>query len=67
MKAVRRFGLLLVILLLGMLLGNLGLRNAVMVFAPLFIIWFISWDEKKYRQTKRKKYAESQYYNHYYY
>lgn len=67
MKAVRRFGLLLAILLLGIILGNFGINHAILIFAPLFIVWFISWDEKKYRQAKRKKYVESQYYNHYYY
>lgn len=67
MKAIRRFGLLLLILVVGMFLGNLGLRNATLIFAPLFIIWFICWDEKKYRQTKKKKIAKEQrYYQHYY-
>lgn len=67
MKAIRRFGLLLLILVVGMLLGNFGLRNATLIFAPLFIIWFICWDERKYRQEKKKKIAEEQHYYRQYY
>ncbi|MHC5247852.1 hypothetical protein [Enterococcus sp. LJL90] len=66
MIAIRRFGLVLLILVVGMFVGNLGMENAILIVAPLFIIWFILWDEKKYRVQKRKQAKKDEYYPHYY-
>ncbi|ALS00679.1 hypothetical protein ATZ33_04620 [Enterococcus silesiacus] len=54
MKAVRRGGLLFVVLIIGIFLGTLGLRSALLIVSPLFIIWFMLWDEKRYSHTRKK-------------
>ncbi|MGX7148789.1 hypothetical protein [Enterococcus ureasiticus] len=54
MKAVRRGGLLFVVLIIGIFLGTLGLQSALLIVSPLFIIWFMLWDEKRYSHTKKK-------------
>lgn len=46
MKSMRRFGLVLIVLFLGIIIGNFGLRTALLVFVPLFTLWFMLWDEK---------------------
>ncbi|GCF93653.1 hypothetical protein NRIC_15440 [Enterococcus florum] len=51
MKAVRRFGLVIGFLLIGLLIGKLGAMATVIVFSGLFIVWFMLWDERKYAQT----------------
>ena len=38
MKSMRRFGLVLIVLFLGIIIGNFGLRTALLVFVPLFYI-----------------------------
>lgn len=57
MKAVRRFGLIIAVLLLGLLIGNLGSLATIVIFSGLFLVWFMLWDERKYAQH----YAERQY------
>lgn len=54
MKAIRRSGLLFFVLIIGIFLGTLGLRAALLIVSPLFIIWFMLWDEKRYTQAKKK-------------
>ena len=54
MKAIRRGGLLFVVLVIGIFLGTLGLRSALLIVSPLFIIWFMLWDEKSYVHTRNK-------------
>ncbi|KAF1296958.1 hypothetical protein BAU15_15195 [Enterococcus sp. JM4C] len=63
MRAMRRFGFILMVLVIGILLGNIGIRSAILILTPLAILWFTLWDEKKYRQTEREKfyYEEQQY------
>ena len=56
MRAMRRFGFILVVLVVGILLGNIGIRSALLILTPLAILWFLLWDEKKYRQVKREKF-----------
>lgn len=46
MKSMRRFGLVLIVLFLGIIIGNFGLRTALLFFVPLFTLWFMLWDEK---------------------
>ncbi|MHC0379581.1 hypothetical protein ACYI94_01805 [Enterococcus faecalis] len=48
MEAIRRVGFLFFVLVIGIFLGTLGLRLAFMIVTPLFILWFMSWDEKRY-------------------
>ncbi|MGG5358438.1 MULTISPECIES: hypothetical protein [unclassified Enterococcus] len=67
MKAMRRFGFILLVLFLGILIGNFGIQTALLVFAPLFTLWFMLWDEKKYRQIERRKNNEESFYNEPYY
>lgn len=67
MKAMRRFGFILLVLFLGILIGNFGIQTALLVFAPLFTLWFMLWDDKKYRQIERRKTNEESYYNETYY
>ena len=38
-------------------LGNMGLRLAFMIVTPLFILWFMSWDEKRYTRTRKQQQA----------
>ncbi|MDT2599713.1 hypothetical protein P7D85_07995 [Enterococcus hulanensis] len=57
MKAVRRFGLIIAVLLLGLLIGKLGSLATIVIFSGLFLVWFMLWDERKYAQH----YAERQY------
>ena len=55
MKSMRRLGLVLTVLFLGIIIGNFGIRPALLVFVPLFTLWFMLWDEKKYRQSERRR------------
>ncbi|MFK4565726.1 hypothetical protein [Enterococcus sp. UD-01] len=55
MKAIRRGGLLFFVLIIGIFLGTLGLRAALLMVSPLFIIWFMLWDEKRYTNTRKKQ------------
>lgn len=57
MKAVRRFGLIIAVLLLGLLIGKLGSLATIVIFSGLFLVWFMLWDERKYAQH----YAEHSY------
>ncbi|WP_159721825.1 hypothetical protein [Enterococcus sp. CSURQ0835] len=72
MKAVKRFGLVIVFLLLGTLIGQLGSVVTIIFFSGLFIVWFMLWDERKYDQEHRSKLtqkdsAESQTTDEYYF
>ncbi|MDT2602696.1 hypothetical protein [Enterococcus dongliensis] len=50
MKIVRRFGLIIAVLLLGLLIGKLGSLATIVIFSGLFLVWFMLWDERKYAQ-----------------
>ncbi len=68
MKAIRRFGLMLTILLIGIVIGNFGMLTAILIVCPLFTFWLILWDDKKFRQAERKHYQEqAEYYSSEYY
>lgn len=54
MEAIRRAGFLFFVLVIGIFLGTLGLRAAFLIVTPLFILWFMSWDEKRYKQSRNK-------------
>lgn len=49
MHAIRRVGFLFIILFIGIALGTLGWEKSLLSVAPLLILWFTAWDDKKYR------------------
>jgi hypothetical protein len=55
MEAIRRAGLLIFVLIIGIFLGTLGLRSAFLIVTPLLILWFMSWDEKRYANSQKRK------------
>ncbi|MBL1224649.1 hypothetical protein [Enterococcus sp. BWR-S5] len=55
MKSVRRGGFIFFVLFIGIFLGTLGLKSALLIVGPLFIIWFMLWDEKRYSQQRRRQ------------
>ena len=67
MKLMRRLGLVLMVLFLGIVIGNFGIRPALLVFVPLFALWFMLWDEKKYRQSERRRHHDDPFYQESYY
>ncbi|MBO1301085.1 MULTISPECIES: hypothetical protein [unclassified Enterococcus] len=62
MQSMRRLGAMLLILFFGIIIGNYGLQTALLIFLPSFVLWFVMWDEKKYRQTERKRRYEENFY-----
>ncbi|EOZ5822285.1 hypothetical protein ACQUI8_000341 [Enterococcus faecalis] len=54
MEAIRRVGFLFFVLVIGIFLGTLGLRLAFMIVTPLFILWFMLWDEKRYTRKQQQ-------------
>ena len=57
MEAIRRYGFILVVLLVGMLLGRAGTLISFLIFCPLGIMWLVAWDDKRYRLHYQKKNA----------
>lgn len=55
MKTVRRFGFILWVLFIGIIIGYFGFLTAVLVFCPLMMLWFMLWDEKKFKQAERRR------------
>lgn len=55
MHSVRRAGLLLFVLVVGIFLGTLGWLNALLIASPLFLVWFMLWDEKRFSHMKKKE------------
>lgn len=55
MKATRRFGFILFILLLGIVIGHLQLRTILLIICPLLVLWLILWDDKRFRQAETKQ------------
>ena len=60
MKAVRRFGLIIAVLLLGLLIGKLGSLATIVIFSGLFLVWFMLWDERKYAQHYAERYSDEE-------
>jgi hypothetical protein len=40
---------------MGIVIGYFGVISAVLIFCPLMMLWFMIWDEKKFRQAERKR------------
>lgn len=55
MEAIRRYGFILVVLLVGILIGRAGFLVSFLIFCPLSIIWLFAWDEKRYHLQHHKK------------
>ncbi|HIY58846.1 MAG TPA: hypothetical protein H9829_11770 [Candidatus Tetragenococcus pullicola] len=55
MKATRRFGFILFILLLGIVIGHLQLRTILLIICPLLVLWLILWDDKRFHQAETKQ------------
>lgn len=63
MKGIRRFGFMIGVLIVGVMIGHFGLFIASLILCPLLTLWLLVWDEKKYRQTtykRRSAYKEKQ-------
>ncbi|HLQ41039.1 MAG TPA: hypothetical protein VK118_08780 [Tetragenococcus sp.] len=55
MKEIRRFGFMIVVLIIGIMIGHFGLTISSLIICPLLTLWLLSWDEKKYKQTEYKR------------
>lgn len=60
MKAIRRFGFILIVLFLGVLIGRFTLLTVSLIFIPLLILWGMLWDNKK--QLHKQNYSYHDYY-----
>lgn len=64
MFAIRRYALILVVLVIGVLLGTLGIDVALIILTPLVLMWLMLWDEKSYRRSLQKQHNLSCKNNH---
>lgn len=64
MFAIRRYALILVVLVVGIILGTLGLEVALIILTPLVLMWLMLWDEKSYRRSLQKEHNLSCKNNH---
>ncbi|KAF1301179.1 MULTISPECIES: hypothetical protein [Enterococcus] len=55
MKGIRNIALIILGLLMGFVANNFGIEMTLLVFAPLFLLWFTFWDDKKFRQSERQR------------
>ncbi|AYW50379.1 hypothetical protein [Tetragenococcus halophilus] len=55
MKGIRRFGLMIVILLIGITIGHFGLFISILFVCPLITLWLLLWDDKKNSQIEYKR------------
>ncbi|HCM89989.1 MULTISPECIES: hypothetical protein [Vagococcus] len=58
MEAIRRYTVLLIVLVLGVVLGTLGWQAALVVLTPLVMIWLMVWDEKSYKSKQHERYIK---------
>ncbi|MGO3749962.1 hypothetical protein [Vagococcus salmoninarum] len=61
MLGIRRAGLVFCISMIGIALGTLGVKTALLIVTPIFILWFMLWDERSYRRHTRNNYDKSYY------
>lgn len=59
MIGIRRSGLLLLVLLLGIALGSMRMEIILLVTIPLILIWFVSFDEAQYKERLRQKHLHA--------
>jgi hypothetical protein len=55
MKTIRRFGFILFILFLGIVIGHASFLVTFLIVSPLLIIWLLAWDEKKYQMKQYRR------------
>lgn len=60
MLALRRYAFILVVLIVGMFLGNMSLNIALLVLTPLVLIWLMLWDDKNYKRRQKQDYMKKQ-------
>ncbi|MGX6978682.1 hypothetical protein ACWN8V_05420 [Vagococcus elongatus] len=65
MTSIRRLFFLFFVLLIGIFLGNLGLKTAFLIVVPIFLILIMLWDEASYRYTSHRKQQNTQREYHY--
>lgn len=53
MTGIRRLFFLFIVLLLGIFLGTLGLKTALLIIVPIFLILLMSWDDSNYAYSKK--------------
>ena len=64
---IRRAGFIFLVLIIGIMLGSLGTKTAMLIVTPLFIFWFMLLDEKSYRRHEYRQQSyqrEEQSYHH---
>ena len=68
MLAIRRMGFIFTLLVIGILLGTLGIKTALIIISLPFLLWYMVWDEKSYDSSKieaEREYEAYQNYIHY--
>ncbi|GAA3008868.1 hypothetical protein [Tetragenococcus solitarius] len=55
MKGIRRFGLMIAVLLVGITIGHFGLFISALFVCPLVTLWLLLWDDKKSAQSEYKR------------
>lgn len=55
MNGIRSIALIILGLLIGFVVNHYGMNYALLIFAPLFLLWFVFWDNKKFRQAERRE------------
>lgn len=60
MASIRRYALLLIVLLIGIFLGTFGWRSALVFVIPLLMLWIMVWDEKTYEQKQAERHTKTQ-------
>ncbi|CAM3306940.1 hypothetical protein [Vagococcus fessus] len=65
MLAIRRMGFIFTLLVIGILLGTLGIKTALIIISLPFLLWYMVWDEKSYYSSKIEAEREYEEYLHY--
>ncbi len=62
MKKARVSLFLLIILSIGIFIGTLGWEVSILIIFPVFLLWFMSWDEQRYQDFRGKKQQNNTHY-----
>ncbi|MDN6639970.1 MAG: hypothetical protein L0L10_04235 [Tetragenococcus sp.] len=55
MKGIRRFGFIIAVLLIGIIIGHFGLFVSILFVSPLITLWLLLWDDKKITQSEYQR------------
>ncbi|MFV0558316.1 MAG: hypothetical protein ACK5MW_06720 [Enterococcus sp.] len=55
MNTLQGIALIILGLLIGLVSTTYGLDITLLIFTPLFLLWFTLWDDKQYRKMQRRK------------